>query len=140
MKDVACYMIEMTDTEVETEYGTSRLWKRVDTGELKRKHEFPVGAMWVCDPEPDDNTYYRAGPDGKTLFVKTPGGDWNIDSRASNCGSPEDNEHRCWCRHGIPPIITVDKIGNTCVADAGSIAIADYHGFLINGRLTSCPD
>lgn len=72
----------------------------------------------------------------KHLWVQTPGGSWCIDSRASNCGSPYDYEHRCWVRHGIPPQITVDKIGATCSAGAGSIKCGDYHGFMQNGRLT----
>ena len=43
--------------------------------------------------------------------------------------------HRCWCRHGEPPNITVDKNGPTCPAGAGSIQCNDWHGYLRNGEL-----
>jgi hypothetical protein len=70
----------------------------------------------------------------------TPGGEWIIDSRASNCTMPEDTEHRCWVRHGEAPDFHVDKNGKTCNAGAGSIKCGSYHGFLQNGFLTDCPD
>lgn len=70
------------------------------------------------------------------LCVQTPGGVWQIDSRASNCGLPYDYDHRCWVRHGDPPNITVDKDGKTCAAGAGSIQCGTYHGFLQGGALT----
>lgn len=73
---------------------------------------------------------------GRHLWVQTPGGSWCIDSRASNCTLPYDYEHRCWVRHGDPPVVTVDKHGLTCSAGAGSIQCGSYHGFLQNGRLT----
>lgn len=73
---------------------------------------------------------------GPHLEVVLPNGcHWNIDSRASNCGSPEDKQHRCWVRHGVPPEITVDKAGHTCTAGAGSIDMGGWHGFLRNGYL-----
>lgn len=78
-----------------------------------------------------------AGPDGLHLCVVCPGGHlWHIDGRASNCTLPEDNEHRCWVRHGTPPDLTVDKNGLTCSAGAGSIMAGDYHGFLQGGFFT----
>lgn len=71
------------------------------------------------------------------LMVKLPNGHvWDIDARASNCGREADRTHRCWIRHGEPPLITVDKNGDTCSAGAGSILAGDYHGFLRNGELT----
>lgn len=69
------------------------------------------------------------------LIVKTPGGDWDIDSRASNCTLPNDKLHRCWVRHGEPPNIDVNKSGITCKAGAGSIIVGGWHGFLRNGYL-----
>lgn len=124
----------------------------------------PIGAMWFEDyKEPnlpthaqdwahlnEDETARVRNPDGTMpvrhpsfifqegpqLTVKTPGGRWVIDSRASNCGSPYDYNHRCWIRQGVPPHITVDKNGPTCSAGAGSIQCGDYHGFLQNGALT----
>ena len=81
----------------------------------------------------NDNGYY----DTPHLQVICPNGQgWDIDSRASNCTLPNDNEHKCWIRHGEPPNITVDKNGKTCSAGAGSIQAGNYHGFLINGEFT----
>lgn len=121
-------------------------WKRADTGEIKRRiGEFGIGAMWLAD-------WYRRSstPAGERalfgwdwgnqyeppLLVATPGGEWNIDSRASNCTLKTDRLHRCWIRHGTPPNITVDKAGRSCAAGAGSIQAGSYHGFLRNGQLT----
>lgn len=78
---------------------------------------------------------------GRHLHANLPNGHgWCVDSRASNCGRPEDNIHRCWVRHGDPEkgeTVHVDKNGNTCQAGAGSILVGDYHGFLHNGRFTN---
>lgn len=92
----------------------------------------PPGAMWYA------NWYeHWLGPDGHCLAVQTPGGGpWLIDSPASNCTKPGDTEHKCWVRHGVAPMITVDKDGPTCSAGAGSIVFGDYHGFLRNGEFT----
>lgn len=107
--------------------------------------EIPVGAMWFADfyldapkrlyPDGETHNWVHAGPDGHILIVNTPGGHWIIDSRASNCTLPHDDEHRCWVRHGEVPNITVDKNGLTCSAGAGSIQCGSYHGFLRNGKL-----
>lgn len=102
-----------------------------ETGKLTSWERAEIGAMRYIDWIQD-----MVGPDGRTLEVKTPGGDWIIDSMATNCTMKNDRIHRCWVRHGIPPMITVDKNGNTCAAGAGSIQIRDYHGFLTNGFLT----
>lgn len=107
------------------------LYRRADTGDLVTLRDAPDGAMW------DARWYWRKGPDGRCLTVKCPGGhDWTIDGRASNCTLPDDDEHRCWVRHGEPPRITVDKNGPTCAAGAGSIQAGDYHGFLRDGVFT----
>ncbi len=108
------------------------LYRRDDTGEIMTLHGAPVGAMWYAD------WYPFKGQDGHSLVVKTPGGEWCIDNRASNCSKPDDDTHRCWVRHGSPPNITVDKNGDSCAAGAGSIAQKDYHGFLRNGYLEQC--
>jgi hypothetical protein len=115
------------------------LYKRSDTGEEITLHEAPVGAIW-------ENTWYYGdealkpwlGADGKSFTVRTPGGDWHIDGRANNCTKIDDDTHKCWCRHGEAPNFTVNKVGNTCSAGAGSIMKGNYHGFLINGELTHC--
>jgi hypothetical protein len=79
------------------------------------------------------------GPDGMSLHVCCPDGHtWCIDSQASNCDKKDDvgefaSSHRCWVRHGTPPMITVDKRGRTCGAGAGSIQTPGYHGHLTNG-------
>ncbi len=136
MSEITCFLVEdtgrMTPMEDHVSYG---IWRRVDTGEeLVQIHKHP-GAMYYVSPEAQK--YYRPGPDGRTLFVVTPGGLWSPDSRASNCGRPQDEVHYCWVRHGVPPLITVDKEGDTCVAGAGSILVGKYHGFLTNGKLTN---
>lgn len=125
--------------------GAHNEWKRLDTNELlPLEGPFPVGAMWNAswmienwqEMKVDRPLHWKPGPDGLCLSVMTPGGEWMIDSRASNCGLPRDNEHYCWVRHGVPPEITVDKNGLTCSAGAGSIQCGQYHGFLRNGYLT----
>lgn len=81
---------------------------------------------------------YSRGADGTCLVVRCPGGhDWMVDSRASNCGSPDDDIHQCWVRHGDPREcrVTVDKNGHTCSAGAGSIGTPNWHGFLRDGVL-----
>ena len=104
--------------------------------EIYSIRNLPIGAIyeayWL------NNVIGYFGLDGKSLHVITAGGEWNIDSQASNCTKPNDNIHKCWCRHGISPNLTVNKIGNTCNAGGGSIIIGNYHGFLINGELTNC--
>jgi hypothetical protein len=135
-----------------------RIYKRMDTGELITLRDAPVGAMW--DAWWYDRRDGYTGPDGLSLVVRTPDGyEWVIDGRASNCDmpclhcgvpykdhkhwEPEDNhhyedlrKHKCWVRHGEPPVITVDKNGNTCGAGAGSIQTPGYHGFLQNGEFS----
>lgn len=97
------------------------------------------GMMWDAWWNPER----WKGPDGLSLHVCCPDGHvWNIDSQASNCTmkgdvGPADSHHRCWVRHGIPPLITVDKNGHTCAAGAGSIQTPTWHGFLRNGELVT---
>jgi hypothetical protein len=85
-------------------------------------------AWWLHD------TQY-VGADGRSIMVVCPDGhEWCIDSRASNCDMKKDTEHKCWIRHGEPPMLTVDKNGKTCGAGAGSIQTPKWHGFLVNGK------
>lgn len=111
---------------------TDHLYRR-ESGEEMSLREAPPGAMW-------DAWWYgkwSAGPDGKHLIVKCPDGhEWFIDGPASNCTKKDDHVHRCWVRHGEPPMLTVDKNGVTCGAGAGSILTPKYHGFLRNGEFT----
>ena len=67
---------------------------------------------------------------------------WNIDGRASNCTMKDDRIHRCWVRHGDPAVpgqLHVDKVGKTCAAGAGSIAVPGFHGYLHRGALEPTP-
>lgn len=96
------------------------------------------GCLFWADQHPDRPCYSRwENCDGLHLHAVLPNGrQWDIDSRANNCGSPQDGQHRCWIRHGEPPAVHVDKAGLTCTAGAGSIAAGDYHGFLHHGTFT----
>jgi hypothetical protein len=116
-------------------------YRRADTGELTTLQDAPAGAMWDAFWMP--GPWFR-GPDGICLTVKTPGGEWSVDQRASNCGLPDDSweaggHHYCWIRHNdpreVPCRLTVDKAGKTCSAGGGSIVSGSYHGFLTNGCL-----
>jgi hypothetical protein len=76
----------------------------------------PPGAMW------DGKWYWQKGPDGLSIYVQTPGGEWCIDSPANNSKKP-------WDRTGVPPKITARP----------SILIGDrYHGWLTDGVLKAC--
>lgn len=120
-----------------------QLYLRTDTGELRVLHQSAPtpdassaepGACWDAWWMPEN----WKGSDGIALMVRLPDGhDWHVDSRASNCGSPDDDEHACWVRHGDPREcrVTVDKDGQTCSAGAGSIASPNWHGFLRDGQL-----
>lgn len=118
---------------------THRLYAGAPDGKLYSLRNAPVGAMWDAWWMRSGG-YGRIGPDGLYLIVKTPGGDWGVDDRASNCTMPSDDVHRCWVRHGDPRtgVVHVDKNGNTCGAGAGSILCGGYHGFLHNGELGAC--
>lgn len=150
---IRCYWIEPTGAwDWETEDGTiirteSRdeapeewevgrpIYRRADTGEELSLKDCPPGAMW---DQAELGTYFadRAGPDGLFVYVKLPDGHhWAVDGRANNCGLPDDDDHRCWVRHGEVPNLTVDKNGETCDAGAGSIQTPGWHGFLRAGEL-----
>jgi hypothetical protein len=142
-----------TNPPTMVESGGEPLYRRSDTGETLFLYDAPVGAMW--DAHWMAHGDVRTGPDGITLVVKTPGGDWLVDSECSNCTrtqwGPKEIDgvmrervwlgrtHYCWVRHGDPrkpETLHVDKNGDTCSAGAGSIQSGDYHGFLHNGELT----
>lgn len=153
MTKIKCFMVEKTGKSKKIVSGIDcpcgdpncpvrepevPIWKRVDTGEEFLFDDMPAGAMWYA---PWYEDVYK-GFDGRCLVVRTPAGDWIIDSEASNCTRKGDKSHRCWCRDGVTPNITVGKSGNTCAAGAGSILIntdnKSYHGFLRNGFLEEC--
>lgn len=119
--------------EDEWQIHTDLMYRHSITGDLVTITNPPAGAMYFAWWLKDNPRYSPTGP----LYAVCPNGHpWNIDGRASNCGSPDDDVHRCWIRHGEPPEITVDKNGVTCTAGAGSIQAGDYHGFLQNGHFT----
>lgn len=120
----------------EWQHWTDRLYRRVDTGEEMTLREAPAGAIWRATWYENVPSY--CGSDGRAYVVRTPGGDWHIDGRASNCTRKDDDVHRCWVRHGEAPLFTVDKNGDTCAAGAGSILCGSYHGFLRAGYLEGC--
>jgi hypothetical protein len=131
---IKCFLVEAQGD------GTAR---NVGTGDIYPSlSQCPPGAMWNADwmLGLEDEPY--AGPDGLCLVVKLPNGnDWMIDGIANNCTDRDDAlraGHKCWVRHGAPPLITVDKAGKTCSAGAGSILSGSYHGFLKNGELVEC--
>jgi len=112
-----------------------KIYRRADTGEEMTIKDASVGA-----------TYYAPWldaiqvPQGKhCLVVKTPGGEWIVDSQSSNCTMKDDwrqEKHHCWILHGEPPNMTVNKQGGpTCAAGTGSIQCGSYHGFLRSGFL-----
>lgn len=109
---------------------TEGIFTAADGRELSWRDRVP-GMMW------DQWWNKRKGPDGRSIAVICPnGGLWSIDDRATNCGMPDDHGHRCWCRHGDVPHLSVDKNCHTCEGGGGSIQMDDYHGHLQNGILT----
>ena len=129
--------------------GERTIWRRADTGdEFDSLGKVPAGAMWFAHWLDD---MYQPQLE-HCLVVKTPGGDWVIDSQASNCTMPaklihkdgkeyhpkKQLDHHCWIIHGTAPEVTVDKNGVTCGAGAGSIQASNWHGFLRNGYLEEC--
>lgn len=124
----------------EYQLNSDRLYTSAETKLFFTLRELPPGAMYFADWMLINRTsnLFR-GPDNHCLAVILPDEHpWLVDSRASNCTLPEDNEHKCWVRHGEPPLITVDKNGLTCAAGAGSIQTSKWHGFLRNGFLEGC--
>jgi hypothetical protein len=113
------------------------IYRRTDTGEETTLRDAAPGAMYYADWYSDVPEW--CGPDGRALMVKTPDGHtWHVDGEASNCTRKGDKTHKCWIRHGTPPLVTVDKNGVTCAAGAGSILTPKWHGFLRNGVLVEC--
>lgn len=124
---------------------------RAPGGELRDKLE--VGDMYIRKHE--GLCYARwSNCDGAHLTIQCPDGaggtaEWDIDSRAGNCGSPNDLTHRCWVRTGDPALRTVHvtkgpsgHISSTSCTAGGSIQInavkghyPGWHGFLSHGNL-----
>ncbi len=117
------------------------IYRRPDTGDIFPLREAPVGACWDAFwISRRRKKGFMIGPDGRSLMVRLPGNhDWLIDGRCNNCTMPNDDEHKCWVRHGKPEdgTLHVDKNGVTCAAGGGSIDTGKWHGFLHNGFLTA---
>lgn len=138
------------------------IYRRSDNSEEVLWREAGAGAIMDCEWFHDMKE--RCGEDSHSYLVKLPGGhEWSPDARASNCDSPcatcgkpnhqhrstprpdgvcdrfvESRAHKCWCRHGTAPDLTVDKSGHTCGAGGGSILVEGWHGFLRQGWLEQC--
>lgn len=135
---------------------TEQLYEGAPDEKRYTLRDAPIGAMWDAhwyrNAANDLNNPYT-GPDGLSLVVKTPGGDWLVDGEASNCKKTQygptladpkgvwwlGRTHYCWIRHGDPHTgnVHVDKNGETCKAGAGSIQIGGWHGYLDHGYLTT---
>lgn len=109
--DHCSYTFEPTD---EWQLFQEMIFVRKDTGEEMTLRDCPPGAMW------DASWYDEKGPDGKSLVVRTPGGDWHVDGEAKGGGG--------WTRTGEVPLLTVTP----------SILQPSYHGWLREGFLVSC--
>jgi hypothetical protein len=126
----------------------SSIFECVATGERRESGQLPIGALYANDrgDEKDRNGWPPAGDDGLSIVcvcIGDSGPDsrhhWYIDYRASNCTKPDDEDHRCWVRHGtFGEKLTVDKNGNTCGAGAGSFYMDNrkWHGFLTRGIIS----
>lgn len=132
---VACACGYVFPEEDRWQVSSDSLFKRADTGEILTWWEAGPGAMYNAEWLAEQACWQ--GPDGMSIVVKCPDGkEWTIDARCNNCTLPGDDVHKCWVRHGEPPVLTVDKEGITCSAGGGSIDTGTYHGFLRNGEFT----
>jgi hypothetical protein len=120
-----CFMVEKTGTMKwrPTSDGTGRVgipyYRRLDTGEIFLADPgLPIGAMYYSDELYD--TKRGVGPDGKCLYVVTPGGHWPIDHPSSGNGPG-------WTRTGTPPHVTAMPSINF---------VGRYHGWLSDGVLS----
>lgn len=100
--------------------------RRSDTGGLTTIMDAPVGALWWAHwlTGHHESPKHKARGGGPHLILKTPAGEWDIDSPSSNANGEG------WDRTGNPPNVTARP----------SILIGkdEYHGFLTDGVLSSC--
>ncbi len=97
----------------------AQLYKRSDNGELVILRAAPPGAMWNA-PWMKDFKSIKQRPDGITLVLMTPDGEWCVDGPSSNGDG--------WERSGTIPDVTANP----------SIICGKYHGWLRNGWLEEC--
>lgn len=113
---------EFLETD-EWQQNVHRLFERTDGGEATTIDRAPVGAMWWAEwlsEISSTSRFHRERGGGPHLMVRTPGGDWDIDSKASNGDG--------WNRTGDPPGVTATP----------SIVAGRYHGWLRDGVLVEC--
>lgn len=106
------------------QHNLTLLYIRKDTGEKTTLSGAAPGAMWYADWFPDEE---KRAPDGRVLIVKTPAGDWNVDSKANNGPG--------WTRTGTPPKVTATPSIGMGRRPDGQYA---YHGWLRDGTLVEC--
>lgn len=104
-----------------------RIYSRSDTGADVTLRDAPAGAMWWAWWYADSghgSIYHKARGGGAHLLVRTPVGEWDVDSVASNGPG--------WQWTGEPPRVTATP----------SIGIGHnferYHGWLRDGVLVEC--
>lgn len=103
----------------EWQVNKTRLYRRLETGELMPLSRAPAGAMWFASWLQGMDDF--KSPDGNILVLRTPGGDWVVDGPASGGGGH-------WTRTGVPPKVTANP----------SIICDSYHGWLRDGYLEEC--
>ncbi len=107
------YVFQDTDS---WQYIKLRLFSRGDHLALRTTlSDAPPGAMWLAD------WYPWKGPDGQTLIVKTPAGEWLVDAPSEQGTS--------WTRVGDPPEVTITPSIHF---------VGQYHAILQNGVLIEC--
>ena len=121
-KRCACgYVFQETDA---WQLSPSRLYERQDTHERLTLHEAEPGMLWDASWYLDFHPPW-AGPDGRSLVMRLPGGgEWAIDGPSSNGPG--------WSRTGEPPKITA----RPSILSHASGTIKGYHGWLTDGVLT----
>ncbi len=111
--------------------GTHRIWNTED-GENNHPGDMYF-APWLHDGGWCPYWDNCKDPRGHLIVVLPNGHYFDTDSRASNCNKPQDRIHRCWEKHGEPPLVTIG--GPTSDNGVGSIGSPNYHGYLRNGEL-----
>lgn len=110
---------------------SSPVYRRVSTGE-----RFHIGFHEHPDfPRmPDGAAWFDK--DGK-LYIRTPGGDWNVDGNSTRSQRP-------WARHGIPPVISVTPsisfYAGTPDEELEDHGVRRYHAMCENGVLRELDD
>lgn len=112
-----------------------------DDGREMTLPEAPPGAIWVAEWMPDA---WRINGTGPAYVIRLPNGtDFMPGQEACNCDR-KGEDHDCWCVHGEPPLLTIDKNPepgrSTCSAGGGSVwsnqgLPNEWHGFVTNGEL-----